>query len=162
MATQVRPNVAKRAIIYPKVPSSVKGPMAPLYREWATVVDEYESNPTSLRAAWLYLGHHPAFWSLQGAPEGHWMQVVSGAGWYQSIETGFEEEDYVWMEISPNYWPEDPAPEEFQEAFPEQPPHHIEVLEHNYEEALVVSAATVHERYGNDREFLRLFSERWY
>lgn len=160
VATQVRPSVTKRPIIYPKVPSNVKGPVAPLFQEWATIVEGYESSPTSLRAAWLYLGHHPAFWSLREAPEG--CRVATGEAWYQSIETGFEEDDYVWIEISPSYWPEDPTAEEFQVAFPDRPSHNIEVLEHNYDEALAVAAATVHDRYGNDRQFLKLFSDRWY
>lgn len=141
----------KKPIIFPKVPVYVKGPVAPLRQEWADIVDAYESNPTSLRTAWLYLGHHPAFWAISERAGG--FHIASGSGWYRSIELGVNEDSTVWIEIQPTPWPDDP----------ESGDHGIEVESTTYEVAVATAACLVHESYRNDREFLKPpLTEKWY
>ncbi len=157
--SQVRP----LPVTAPALPGYVQGPAVPALSEWQGIAEAYESNPGSLRNAWLYLGHHPAFWTLSERVGGY--HVASGAGWYQAIETGVDEDGFVWIEVQPAYWPEDPTEEEFHAAAPHMPPHDIDICADTYELAVVYAAATVHQRYGNDREFLkihRLNEERWY
>lgn len=146
-------HIGKKAIIFPKVPVYVKGPVAPLFREWADIAEAYERRPSNLRNAWLYLGHHPAFWTIQEGPGGFY--VASGAGWYQSIELGVSEDDSVWMEIQPALWPDDHQPEEGK--------HNLEVTELTYRQAVLDSATLVHNTYRNDREFLNApLTDKWY
>lgn len=136
---------------FPKPPPYVAGPFRPLATEWQDIADAYEGAPGSLRAAWLYLGHHPAFWTLSERVGGFY--VASGAGWYQSIETGVNEDNTVWLEIQPTRWPDDPE---------DLSGHKIEVESPMFELAVTHAALRVHENYGNDRVFLlQDFAGRW-
>lgn len=145
--------VRKMAIIFPAVPVYVTGPVAPLHREWADIAEAYERAPGSLRHAWLYLGHHPAFWTISERVGG--FHVATGAGWYQSIELGVDEDNSVWIEIQPALWPDDPVPEEGE--------HHLEVKAASYELAVLAAARLVHQHYRNDREFLTPhLTDKWY
>lgn len=140
----------KTAIVFPKVPVYVTAPVAPLYQDWADIAEAYEEDPTSLRNAWLYLGHHPAFWTLTERPGG--FHVTGAGGWYQSIESGVEEDNSVWIEIQPSLWPDDTI-DNFET---------IDIMAPTYEEAVTMAASAVHRTYHNDREFLRAdTTDRW-
>jgi hypothetical protein len=141
----------KKPVVFPRPPVYVTQSTGPLMLEWVSIVDAYEKAPDSLRAAWLYLGHHPAFWTISERVGG--FHVVSGGGWYQSIETGVNDDDSIWVEIQPSRWPDDPG---------ETSTHLVELEAGNYELAVKAAAAAVHASYGNDREFLvRHLSGRW-
>lgn len=149
---EASPAVRKMAIIFPKVPVYVVGPVASLYQAWADIADAYERQPNSLRNAWLYLGHHPAFWTISERVGG--FHVASGAAWYQFIELGVDEDNTVWIEIQPSRWPDDPD---------DEADHHIEISAPTYELAVSVAAAAVHNNYRNDREFLtKPLTDKWY
>lgn len=146
-----RKSLEKKVIIFPEVPVYVRGSMGPAYRAWADIAEAYERDSTSLRAAWLYLGHHPAFWTLSEGAEG--FHVVTGGGWYRSIELGVNEDETVWIEIQPTLWPDDA----------ETGNHDIEVESPTYEEAVITAALAVHENYRNDREFLKPpLADKWH
>lgn len=144
----------KMAIVFPEVPVYVTGPVAPLFREWADIAEAYEKAPDSLRHAWLYLGHHPAFWSISERVGGFY--VATGGGWYHNrIEHGVNDDNSVWLEIQPSLWPDDPLPEEGE--------HHLKVEAATYEAAVLAAARLVHERYRNDRRFLaKPLTDKWY
>lgn len=145
-------------IIYPLVPKEIKEPVAPLFREWAEIVAEYEANPDDLFHAWLYLGQHPAFWDIREGTDVEYYLVPGGA-WYQFIELGVEKEgkaNTVWLEISPSVWPGDPSEEEVHAAAPGVPDRHLNIKGTTYEQAVVTAAKVVHSQYGNDREFLKI------
>jgi hypothetical protein len=145
----------RKPVVYPLLPAYVHGPMAMQFHEWATIVEEYESGPDSLHAAWLYLGHHPAFWSLRSGVDGSTgHNLVTGTAWYQSIEIGVEDNNQVWLEIFPSLWPEDPTWEEFHAAAPHLPDWRLNITANTYEEVVKLAAAIVHGQYGNDREFM--------
>lgn len=150
---EASPAVEKMSIIFPKVPVYVKGPVAPLFREWGSIAEAYERAPASLHDAWVYLGHHPAFWTIRPS-EGDFY-VASGGGWYQSIELGVNDDNSVWVEIQPSLWPDDPEPEEGQ--------HRLGVDAPTYELAVITAAALVHGTYRNDRQFLTSpLTDKWY
>lgn len=151
---EASPAVEKKSIIFPKVPVYVKDPVAPLFREWAGIADAYERAPASLHEAWLYLGHHPAFWAIQDGPGG--FHVASGGGWYHHrIELGVSDDNSIWLEIQPSLWPDDPIPEEGQ--------HNLDVDAPTYELAILSAAVLVHDTYRNDRQFLTSpLTDKWY
>jgi hypothetical protein len=146
--------VEKMAIIFPKVPQYVKGPVAPLFQEWAGIAEAYERAPASLHEAWLYLGHHPAFWEISEGTGGFY--VATGGGWYHHrIELGVNDDNSVWLEIQPTLWPDDPETKEGE--------HQMGVDAPTYELAVLSAAALVHTTYRNDRQFLtRHLTDKWY
>lgn len=123
-----------------------------LMLEWESIVADYEAEPLRPAMAWRYLAHHPAFWRRSD-----WGSILSAA-WYDSIESGYDSSaggDSCWMECKPNLWDGDLSDDELHAIAPSYPSRFIEVDEPTHDEALLVLASLVHERYGNDREFLK-------
>lgn len=134
--------------------------------DWQNIVTDYETEPGNLYLAWLYLGHHPAFWG--GFDNKGEYRPVTGAAWYQSIELGVElegEATSIWVEIFPSLWFDDLPWEEFHAAAPGVPDWRLNIKGATYEEAVILAASIVHNQYGNDREFLKipeLEEDKWY
>jgi hypothetical protein len=141
-------------IIFPKVPQYVKESPQRIFNEWAEIAEAYERSPASLHEAWLYLGHHPAFWEISEGPGGFY--VATGGGWYHHrIEQGVNDDNSIWLEIQPALWPDDPEPKEGE--------HHLTVEAPTYEQAVRSAAALVHYTYRNDRQFLTShLTDKWY
>jgi len=119
---------------------------------WQEVVAEYEADPTRRVYAWRYLAHHPAFWQRSD-----WGGVYYAA-WYDSIEGGYAEtangKEYYWLEIGPKLWPGDLEEGELRQVAPALPDRKIECEAPTHDDAILVAASMVHDRYGNDRKFL--------
>lgn len=124
-----------------------------LMLEWQSIVTEYEANPESPAKAWRYLASHPAFWR---EPDGDSMTF---AAWYGPIESGYAEDAYgdeaFWIEMEPRLWSDDMSEDEVLALTPGLPPRCIEYQSPSHDDCLVVAASLAHERYGNDREFLK-------
>ena len=135
--------------------------------EWKTVVKDYEENPNNLARAWKYLSWHPAFWSPEPLGTG---MVVTPVGWLRGVQFDMSESDdgttVTWMEVTPVLWDGDPTDEELAQLAPGWDAYRVMgVSNHAFSTCLLLMAQMVHDRWGNDREFLKipeLEEGKWY
>ena len=127
--------------------------------EWEPIVNEYESNPADLYTSWLYLGHHPIFWVVRAAWSGTDKTPVLdfSSAWNrpECLELNLERDGdttNIVLDVMPELWDADPDGHEV--GFSMEGGSHASLI--------VAVAAVVHDRYGNDRQFITGDDGRWY
>ena len=141
--------------------------------EWASTVAAYTANPADVLTAWRYLTAHPVFWSYlvpndladvdtREINEATWARIEA-EGWLSDSD-GLANLDVslvrvggmleTRLEHGPVLWPLD-VPAQHRTGLrvggtPSRDPN-LDVTEPTWEEAIVVLAAKVHQRYGDDR-----------
>lgn len=137
--------------------------------EWEIVARDYEHNPGNPVLCWRYLSWHPAFWSLEKTNDRG--TVITPVGWLRGVQYDMEEDSHgeavVWMEAAPVLWDADPTDEELTAAVPgyDLSIRVVGVSDPSFNTCLIALAQMVHDRWGNDREFLKipaLEEGKWY
>lgn len=127
--------------------------------EWEPIVNEYENNPADLYTSWLYLGHHPLFWKTsvvkRSGKDVPLLDFSSAWNRPECLELNLERDGdttNIVLEVVPELW--DTDPDNYEIGFSMDGVDHASVV--------VAVAAIVHERYGNDRQFITGDNDRWY
>jgi hypothetical protein len=127
--------------------------------EWEQIVRDFEDNPADLYTAWLYLGHHPLFWGTQVTKSGGTVVPVLdfSSAWNrpECLELNLERDGdatTVVLDVIPLLWATDP--DNYDIGFSLEGKDHASTV--------VACAGIVHERYGNDRQYITGDNERWY
>lgn len=149
--------VRKSPIVWPNTDEYPQTDAA--HAEWEQIVTEYETNPGDMYTSWLYLGHHPLFWNTRVFRDGERVIRILDfhSAWNrpECLELNLErnrDTTTVVLDVVPVAWDDDPGVEYVG----------LTIYGTTHAEVIINGAKSVHDKYGNDREYVTDDDGRWY